>query len=359
MMKRRGTLELIAVGDISLAYSDGCDPFERVARYLRAGDIVFGNLECVLCDACMAAEKEIMLRADPSRVRHLWKAGFNLLSLANNHTLDCGPPGLVQTLSTLREWHIPFVGAGDEATPAGYEIIERQGLKMGFLAYGETDAPEGQDGVFVNPLDRSLMLDQLRSLKRHCDVVAVSLHWGIEYARYPSPEQTKLARELVAEGATLVLGHHPHVVQGIERIGTSLIAYSLGSFQFQPMREEGTRHSFMLHAWISARGVERYRLVPIWVEKDTCPRPARATERRETVDLVRRLSRPIQENRITERWWFAQVAPIYLRANLGAWIRRVRKYGVGHFGQFVRWLVARFTIKCYLGVLRRRVRVDD
>jgi poly-gamma-glutamate capsule biosynthesis protein CapA/YwtB (metallophosphatase superfamily) len=359
MTMRRDTLELIAVGDISFACRDTSDPFEHTARYLRAGDIVFGNLECVLCDAFPEMEKEITLRTVPSRASYLQSAGFTVLSLANNHTLDCGSAGLAQTIAALREQCIRFVGAGDTISPEGFEIITCCGLRVGFLGYGETDASGTQDGVFINRLDRRAILDQLRGFKPDCDIVAVSLHWGIEYARYPSPAQTALARELVAEGATLVLGHHPHVVQGIEQIGGSLIAYSLGSFQSQPMREEGTRQSFMLHARIGRRGVERYRLVPIRVDPDNRPRPARRAERRETMNLVRRVSQPIRENRITERWWFAQVSPVYLRGNLEAWMRRVRKYGIAHFVQFMRWLVSRFTIKCYVGLLRRRMRLDD
>lgn len=355
MTERMETLDLIAVGDISLTCSADHLPFKYVSRYLRTGDIVFGNLECVLCDSGIPSEKEITLHAPPVRAGYLQQAGFNVLSLANNHTLDFGSKGLAQTCAALREQGIPFVGAGDGASPKGYHIIERAGLKVGILAYGEADDCPVQDGVFINRIDRGAILDQLRTLRPCCDVLIVSLHWGIEYVRYPSPAQVTLGRELIAEGANLVLGHHPHVVQGIERVGSSLIAYSLGSFHIKPLRDDGGRQSCMLHARISKRGVERYRLVPIQLDDEDLPHLARDRDRREAIRLIEGISAPIRENRITERWWYEQVAPIYLRGHLGAWAKRVRKYGPRHFVQFMRWLVAGFTIKCYLGLLRRRV----
>jgi len=348
------TAELIAVGDVSLVCPNGHDPFEHVGRYLRAGDILFGNLETALSDAGVAVEKEVALGVSPRQAEYLKRAGFDVVSIANNHILDYGSRGLSQTLAALREHGIRFVGAGDASSPQEHEIIERNGLRVGFLAYWDNGAPALPDGAFVNRIDRPMILEQVHSLKRQCDTVAVSLHWGIEYVYYPSPRQIELARDLIRNGAALVLGHHPHVVQGIERLGNGLIAYSLGSFQFEPRREEA-RQSFVLRARISARGVERYKLIPTQISDADRPRFTRAGDRRETLRFVERLSAPIGEGRVTEKWWFEQAAPIYLRASLRAWITRVRKYGVRHLMQFMRWLVARFTIRCYLGYLRTLV----
>jgi len=172
---RMETLDLIAVGDVSLACPMNHAPFKHVGRYLRTGDIVFGNLECVLCDAGVAAEKEITLRAPARRAECLRWAGFNILSLANNHTLDFGSTGLAQTCSVLRHYGIPFIGAGDQIATRGQEIVECRDLKVGFLAYGEADAGHIQDGVFFNCIQRDAILDQLRDLKRRCEVVIVSL----------------------------------------------------------------------------------------------------------------------------------------------------------------------------------------
>ena len=257
-------VELIAVGDVSLVCPSACDPFEHVGRYLRAGDLLFGNLETALCSTGVTVEKEVALSVSPRQAECLSRTGFDIVSVANNHILDCGPHGLSQTLAALREHGIRFVGAGDNGSPRGYEIIECKGLKVGFLAYCENGVSGLPNGVFVNRIDLPIMLVQLQALKRQCDVVAVSLHWGIEYVFYPRPQQIELARELIRHGATLVLGHHPHVVQGIEQLDKGLIVYSLGSFQFEPRREEA-KASLILHARISQRGVQRHRLIPVHI----------------------------------------------------------------------------------------------
>src|SRR4030065_1136365 len=96
MVAPTNTPELVAVGDVSLAGPEGLDPFAHVARYLRRGDIVFGNLECAFCETGEAAEKEIVLRAAPARALHLQQAGFHIVNVANNHALDFGPEGLRQ-----------------------------------------------------------------------------------------------------------------------------------------------------------------------------------------------------------------------------------------------------------------------
>jgi poly-gamma-glutamate capsule biosynthesis protein CapA/YwtB (metallophosphatase superfamily) len=348
------TVELIAVGDMSLICPKACDPFEHVGRYLRAGDLLFGNLETALCDTGVTVEKEVALGVSPRQAEYLSRTGFDVVSVANNHILDCGPRGLSQTLAALREHGVRFVGAGDNSSPQGYEIIECRGLKVAFLAYCENGASGLPDGAFVNQIDRPVILEQLHALKGQCDVVAVSLHWGIEYVFYPSPWQIELAHDLIRSGAALVLGHHSHVVQGIEQLEKGLIVYSLGSFQFQPRREEA-RPSFILHARISPQGVERYKLVPTRIGDADRPQLSRNKDRREILGLVERISAPIREGRVTDRWWFEQAAPVYLRVNLKAWMTRVRKYGFRHLVQFARWLVCRFTIKCYLGYLRAMV----
>jgi len=349
-------LELIVVGDISLACREGCDPFEGVARYLRAGDIVFGNLEAALCDEGAEVEKEIVLRAGPGMAAYLRQAGFTILNVANNHALDIGPAGLSHTLVTLREHNIRFVGASSRLSARQHEIVERHGLTVGFLGYYEAGRAYSLYHDFVNCIDIDTILRQLQSLRQECSVALVSLHWGIEYAHYPSPAQIELAHALIEGGATLVLGHHPLVVQGIEQYKSGLIAYSLGSFQFKPKREEA-RRSFILRVGIGARGVEQYKLVPVRIDEENRPRMVCGEAKREMLRFVEQLSDPVRQGRVTERWWFEQTSGAYLHRNLEAWIVRIRKYGLRHVVQFLGWLASRFTIKCYLGFLRSRVRL--
>lgn len=352
------SVELIAVGDVSLICQEGDDPFRHVARYLRAGDLVFGNLESVLCTSGVALEKETTLCAPPRMAGYLKSAGFDIVNVANNHALDFGPAGLKQTLSALGEQGIRFVGAGEEPPQqTGHAVIECKGLRVGFVGYCETDAPD-PPGVFINRIDREWIVEQVHSHKSFCDVLIVSLHWGFENVRYPAPRQIELAHRLIEAGAALVLGHHPHVVQGIEDHRGGLVAYSLGGFQFEPFAP-GTERSFLLRARISRRGVERCRLIPVRIDEESLPHFARGREKREILELVQRISRPIREGRVTERWWLDQMAATYLRVHLAAWRTRVKRYGIRHFAQFLRWLVSGFTIKCCLQLLRRQAGIHE
>jgi poly-gamma-glutamate synthesis protein (capsule biosynthesis protein) len=345
------TLELIAVGDLCLVCSRGRDPFAHVARYLRAGDIVFGNLEAPLCEAGVPVEKDIILRAAPSSAAYLRQAGFTILNVANNHALDFGPAGLSQTLAALKEQGIQFVGACDRWSPAGQEIVERKGLRLGFLGYHDAGASAAPGAAFLKPIDHSAIRADLHRLRPRCDAAIVSLHWGIEYAHYPSPEQIELARDLVHHGAALVLGHHPHVVQGIDELETGLVLYSLGNFQCEP-RSEGARRSFLARVTISARGIERYKLLPLRVGEGNRPRFVWGAERRRMQQLVEQVSAPLREDRVTEGWWFGQIGGVYLRSSLRAWVTRVRKYGIAQLAPGMRWVVSRFTLKCCLGLFR-------
>ncbi len=345
------TLELIAVGDVSLACPPGRDPFAHVARYLRAGDIVFGNLEASICEAGVPVEKEIILRAAPSSAAYLRQAGFTILNVANNHTLDFGPAGLSQTLAALKEQGIRSIGVGDRWTLPGQEIVECRGLRIGFLGYHDAGTSAAPGSAFLKPMDHPAMLADLHRLRPRCDVVIVSLHWGIEYAHYPSPQQIELARALVHNGAALVLGHHPHVVQGIDELETGLVMYSLGNFQCEPRRETA-RSSFLTRVTLSARGVERCKLLPLRIDEDNRPRLARGPERIHMQQFLERVSGPINEGGITEAWWFEQIAGAYLRGSFQAWGARIRKYGIRHLVLFLGWLVSRFTVKCWLGLFR-------
>jgi hypothetical protein len=353
MTEQRKAVNLIAVGDISLAGPEGYDPFEHVARHMQAGDIVFGNLECTFSDAGHSVEKEIVLRTSPARAGYLHRAGFRVLNVANNHALDFGPEGLRRTLAVLREQGIHAIGIGRSLCDTEHTIIECGGVKVGFLGYCNLGTHDQAAATLLNPIDRRLILEQVSRLRPCCEIAVVSLHWGIEYTHYPSPDQIELARELVDNGTGLVLGHHPHVLQGIEARGTGLIAYSLGNFQFQPRRQQ-SRQSLILHARIGPQGVQHHRMIPVWIDERNHPRLARGSKRKETLCFTERISAPIQEGRIVEKWWFEQTARTYLAVNMRAWITRLRRYGVRHLVPFMRWLAAGFTIKCYLGFWRAR-----
>ena len=234
---------MAAVGDLLLAPDPAGTPYLRhpelvspeVRALLAECDVVFGNLECTLAGdgRCIPTEPRVIATSD--LVRSVKAAGFSVVSLANNHTFDCFQPGYENLRGLLRELGLPHFGAGmdlDEA--AAPAILETNGLCVAFL--GAVDQRSGpyqfatpsQWGVA--PLDVNRLSQQIRELRSHVDHVLVSLHWGEERFLIPSPGQIEQAHALVDAGASMVLGHHPHVIQGLETRRVAPIAYSLGNF---------------------------------------------------------------------------------------------------------------------------------
>ncbi len=281
-------VSLLAVGDVMLARkvdrlmrANGDNyPFEKVAPYLRAADITFGNLESPLSDrGTPMPGKGIQFRARPEMAFRLDDAGFDVLSLGNNHSFDYDEPAFLDTMESLRRVGIEPVGGGTNIAEARKPvIIEKNGIKVGFLAYTiyadiyfdaqyrrAFQATAGQSGVV--PLQQDLILEDLALLKPQVDISILSLHWGTEYNVIPDPSQRDLARALVEGGADVILGHHPHVIQGLEKYQGSLIAYSLGNFIFDQNQSVKTRQGLMLQLELTRDRVGAVVVQPVFIEQ--------------------------------------------------------------------------------------------
>ncbi len=350
------TVRLVAVGDIWLQTVNGSHPFEHVRNLLANKDILFGNLETALSTEGEPAPKHHVIAVPPARASYLTDAGFDVVSVANNHTLDMGALGFSNTLKTLAGSGIGFVGGSTSRYPSSHAVFERNGMQIGFLGYtlGRGAMPAG---VFVSRLIEERMVSEIRALKQSCDHVAVSLHWGTELVYYPSPEQIRLARSLVDAGATLILGHHPHTIQAVERYHGGLIAYSLGLFQFDPNWPHGISHdSCILSVDLGKDGVDDFSTIPITVDDDFVPSPAEPADAGRIRDHIADVSRAVTEGRITNRWWFEQIAENYMKMNLESYRLRIRQHGVLPLLECGVWLTTPFCLQCYGGLLRRRLR---
>lgn len=287
------TVTLAAVGDILLdrgvarqIKEKGAGyPFERIRQLIGRPDIAIGNLECPLTRHPMLVPKRFVFQSDPRLAPRLKRSGFTMLNLANNHTLDSGRTGLADTMAALDRAGIGYCGAGASLAAAQQpRVITVKGLKIGFLGFCDTP-PEA---VYPAPSLPSVAMCSIDEVVRvvaaaatKVDIVVVSFHWGVEYDTRPTPRQCGLARAAVAAGATLVLGSHPHVVQGFEMLprigdGRGVVAYSLGNFVFDPRIPEAAR-SCVLTVTMDRTGVRSARFVPVTI--DGCrPRPARPAE---------------------------------------------------------------------------------
>lgn len=300
---RPATLDLVFVGDVVLGeyVFDGHrsfagplapgDPFADVAELLEA-DLVVGNLESPVMHEI---PKESPLRyghrfgASAPAVEGLAAGGFDVMSVANNHANDLGREGLVETPEVLRKVGITPVGeAQPEGSPLRVVTLEHRGWRIGFVSATTwlNHAPEPGDPkvpvVAVSRLKRTLvpLVEQARA---DHDLVIVLLHWGRERRERPEPAQVHAAHAFIDAGADLVIGHHPHVLQGIERYSNGIIAYSLGNFLF-PAREDGFRDSAVLRVVVQVRSrcVEEgeVRAIRVGAAPRFSPRRATSAERR-------------------------------------------------------------------------------
>jgi len=269
-------IRITLVGDIMLGGS--ADEFMRrhghdyafagVADELARADVLFGNLEGPLTDGGEpAADKQYLFRTPPAKVAPaLARAGFDVLSLANNHTLDYGATGLFDTRTALFDAGIHAVGAGSDLAGARRAaIVERKGHKVGFLAYSNTFPEEfwagpGTPGTAFG--HRAHVEADVRALGERVDTVVVSFHWGRESTTELRDYQPMLARAAIDAGADIVAGHHPHVLQGVERYGGGVILYSLGNFTFGSY-SENARVSTIAHVIADDDGLKGLEMVPI------------------------------------------------------------------------------------------------
>jgi poly-gamma-glutamate capsule biosynthesis protein CapA/YwtB (metallophosphatase superfamily) len=303
------SIEVVSVGDILLdrgvarrveRHGKGV-VFARVRDSLAGADLAFGNLECPLTLGCDRSPRRIAFRANPRYVEELTFAGFDIVSLANNHSLDCGRTGLLETMRNLKRSGLRWCGAGRTRTEAEAPVVLNvKGIRIAFVGFTAI-APPGveslkTDGPTVALASRAAIERAVAAARGEADVVVVSLHWGLEYASRPGSEQVELARAAVEAGASLVIGHHTHTLEGMELIarhtgqGTryALIAYSLGNFAFDSPRAMGKRvtESAILRSQLSREGLVSAEVVPVVLENHL-PRPA---GREEEQSILARLS---------------------------------------------------------------------
>ena len=349
-------VKLIAVGDISLQTKNDTHPFEKVKEVFKNKDILFGNLETVLSNGGKVAEKAVVLYTPPDKLVWLKDAGFDILNIANNHIMDLGVEGVNETLKVLCKNDLTFIGVKNQTFTEPWAIVEKNGIAVGFLGYSSMGFTDSRKGISINRINQAEIIADIRNLKPQCDVVVISLHWGLDNVQYPSPEQIALAHSLIDAGATVILGHHPHVIQGIERYRSGLIAYSLGNFQFDPkVSRTKSNRSLILLVELGPSGLKNYSIIPVEIGNDFAPKVSMGIEN-ESLDLVERKTLPITRGMVTERWWFEQIAWEYLSGNMKSFIVRIKRYGFMHFLQCIRWLLSPFCLRCYAAIIRRGIK---
>lgn len=265
---------LLASGVDTLMKKNGYDyPYRDVKSYLHKPDLTIANLESSVSDRGKAAEnKEYVYRASPLSLPALAEAGIDLVNLANNHVMDYGTEGLLDTLDYLDRAKISRVGAGRDAAEAFKPvIIEKKGIKIAFLSYSRVvpdhswKAGVNKPGV-ADTYNYTLPVESIKQASRQADLVVVIAHWGLERKDRPEAYQTDLAHRFIDAGADLIVGSHPHVLQGFEQYKGKWIAYSLGNFIFTTNEVKETLDSIILNVACSKALQCQLSVVPIFTQ---------------------------------------------------------------------------------------------
>lgn len=292
-------VELLVVGDVMLGRGVAAvpDPLGAVAATVRAADVAWGNFEGVIAAAGNGATPEPLpprgaggpypLLIPPERVPELVAAGFDALGLANNHTLDRGPYGLRDTAEALRSAGLRVPGAGPDAEAAWAPVFfPVRGVTLGVLACNAVPHHGWRDtgGWGPAPCEPELAEAAIRGAREQAQAVIVSVHWGYEYDRRVDPGQETLANRLLAAGADVVIGHHPHVVQATRVVPADphapvardrFVAYSLGNFVFD-QADDRTDQGLALRIFLDRQGLRAVQALPL--QAGLRPRILAATE---------------------------------------------------------------------------------
>jgi poly-gamma-glutamate capsule biosynthesis protein CapA/YwtB (metallophosphatase superfamily) len=272
-----------------------------IAPQLKKGDAAWVNLESPLSTVGSPTPgKDYTFEGPPSMAKALAAAGVDLVTMGNNHSVDYGQAALVDSIKRLEKAGVQVVGAGrndeDAWTPA---IVDAPGgATIGFLAWTDVLWPgyraTSKPGVAEGRTDVPRMKAAIRALAKKVDYVVVGFHWGLEYENYPWAAQTSEAHAAIDAGADLVIGHHPHVLQGFETYRGRLIAYSLGDLVFDHY-SIATGQTVLVDAVLTPHGVKATQM-PVYVSSSGIPAVQRGGDATTILSLVRQYSKALGTN---------------------------------------------------------------
>jgi Putative enzyme of poly-gamma-glutamate biosynthesis (capsule formation) len=328
-------ITIYAVGDVGPNRADPFSIFQYTAPFIQKGDLAFCQLEPALSRrGTPLPQARLPMRADPEAAEAIRKAGFDVVSFASNHCMDWGREAFQDTIDALEAQQLHVIGVGqsiDEARAPAILQCEGKSAKVAFLAYNsilpqgywaEPDRPgcaplraytvyeqieHDQPGTpcrvhtFAHRADMQGMLNDIREAKSRSDAVIVSMHWGIHFVPAAIADyQKELAYAAIDAGADLILGHHPHILKGIEMYKGKAIFYSLANFALEspftfadhletkqshkeiaalnPEFKQGSKSlprdsykSILVKCRIRPSGVEQVAFIPVMIDEQSQP----------------------------------------------------------------------------------------
>ena len=320
--------------------------FEMIGPVLKEGDINFCNLESVLSDKGLKRWllNSLEMRGFPDCIEALKNGNFGIVNVANNHIMQHGKEAFRETINLLEKNSIKVLGLEIKNGTKVHCITENdiQLVFCGFSLHPEEYYVGKLEYSYRN--SKKKIIKEVRKIRReHNGIMVVSLHWGNEFMTMPSPKQIEIGREIVDEGVSVVLGHHPHVLQPIERYRKGIIAYSLGNFLFD-MWGNNTKESIILKIIIENNQKINFNYIPIVIGRDYRPRLAPERIARE---VKNRVSKRVKGNRDSERYEVQRkiIEEKYRKESHRYFLKNIRKYSINMILQsIVRTIMRRFRI---------------
>ena len=337
------SLTCCAVGDIALCDSVennidnyGVDfPFMNINKIMQGHDIIFCNLESVFTNEKKGKEGQAhLLKSRPKNIFAIADAGFNVVSIANNHIMDYNETGLQDTISALNACQIAFVGAGSCLEQARKPIIiDKNGISIGILAYAmngvQSAGAEKPGAAIINYEQIAEDITNLKSKKP--DHIIVSLHAGLEFIDYPHPDHRNLCKKIASLGVSLIIGHHPHVIHGVEKIGECLVAHSLGNFVFDPTnldyKTDRSQQGLMLICIFDKKCILNFETVPIVINRDFQPIIASDGLRNVIANRLKKISEELSSD-IYPDIYFKQASELWPKINIAVNFSIFKKQGI-------------------------------
>ena len=300
-------IHLLAVGDVMLGDHPVCFGhgirstiekygfqylFAHTENILADSDVLFGNLETVLHPEDNTSTLYNMeMKGKSEYAQELAKIGFNVMSMANNHAMQYGADAYNHTVKLLRDSGIEPVGVNDNGKSNIY-LYTKDGINLAFVGYSFRPEKYADAGISYAQGDELTILEQIHSLNKDDTRVIVSVHWGEEYLHYPSVAQVHLAKRMIDAGASIILGHHPHVLQGVEEYSNGIIVYSLGNYIFDSW-DRSTRESIIFDCKIDKSGALNYSIIPTFINRNYQPVILIGKEKQKLMNKIKNYSNGI------------------------------------------------------------------
>jgi len=293
-----GDVMLGRLVDKTIDKKDYAYPWGNMIVYLQKTDLNIANLETTLTKSSKKVPKVFNFKATPDRVEILKKGNINVVSLANNHSLDFGVEGLKETLKTLDNAKILHVGAGMNAHQANASVIVKKGgIKIGIIGFTDNEpewkAQENKPGInYFKVGDITKVKEDIKNIRNQVDVLIATLHWGPNMRQRPSQEFKNFAHQMIDVGIDIIHGHSAHIFQGIEIYKNKLIMYDTGDFVDDYHVDSTLRNdqSFLFLVTIDKSSrIKKVELIPVLISNMQVNK-ATDTEKKEIISKMQKLS---------------------------------------------------------------------